>query len=187
MDRPKKDIKRFRFYFLNFDLEYLRRVQSSELQNTKSLQAPASSAHGLYRILCSYWLAHFYVMKKKYAKEFHGFGLDCRMLEFLQIFFSQATIVDFPSFSRPVWRKRFRFVYIQPFCRIRGILVWSGSKLWTLFKYSKLKLKNQKNLQRLTSLSMIPDLRLIQFWPDATFNYIFFFFNYLLSPIGGPT
>ncbi len=39
---------------------------------------------------------------KKSAKVLHYFGLDCGMLEFLQIFFSQAviqrTIVDSPAF-----------------------------------------------------------------------------------------
>jgi hypothetical protein len=39
---------------------------------------------------------------KKSAKVLHYSGLDCRMLEFLQIFFSEAAIqrpiVDFPAF-----------------------------------------------------------------------------------------
>ena len=39
---------------------------------------------------------------KKSAKVLHYFGLDCGMLEFLQIFFSQGVIqrpiVDFPAF-----------------------------------------------------------------------------------------
>ncbi len=39
---------------------------------------------------------------KKSAKVLHYFGLDCGMLEFLQIFFSQAviqrTIAEFPAF-----------------------------------------------------------------------------------------
>ena len=39
---------------------------------------------------------------KKSAKVLHYSGLDCGMLDFLQIFFSQAaiqrTIVDFPAF-----------------------------------------------------------------------------------------
>ena len=39
---------------------------------------------------------------KNSANVLHYFGLDCGMLEFLQIFFSQAviqrTIVDFPAF-----------------------------------------------------------------------------------------
>ncbi len=55
---------------------------------------------------------------KKSAKVLHPFDLDCGMLEFLQLFFSQAviqrTIVDFPAFLKTGWRNRFRFVYIQP-------------------------------------------------------------------------
>jgi len=42
-------------------------------------QPPACSDHGLYRILSSYWLAHFYLMKKS-AKELLYFGLDCIMM-----------------------------------------------------------------------------------------------------------
>jgi hypothetical protein len=38
-------------------------------------------------------------------------GLDCGMLEFLQLFFSQAVIqkhlLTFPYFWKPVWRKDF--------------------------------------------------------------------------------
>ncbi len=45
----------------------------------KSLQPSASSAHGWYRILSSYWLAQFYLMKKS-AKVLLYFGLDCGML-----------------------------------------------------------------------------------------------------------
>jgi hypothetical protein len=41
-------------------------------------------------------------MMKKSAKVLHYSGLDCGMLEFLQIFFSQVVIqspnVDFPAF-----------------------------------------------------------------------------------------
>jgi hypothetical protein len=33
----------------------------------------------LYRILSSYWLAHFYLLKKS-AKGLHYFGLDCGIL-----------------------------------------------------------------------------------------------------------
>jgi hypothetical protein len=47
-----------------------------------------------------------------------------------------------------VRRKRSQFLPIQPVIltrrMIRGIFVWSGSELWSLFKYSKLKLKNRK-------------------------------------------
>ncbi len=47
----------------------------------KWIHTPACSDHGLYRILSSYWLVHFYLMKKS-AKGLHYFGLDCGMLEF---------------------------------------------------------------------------------------------------------
>ncbi len=45
-------------------------------------QPPACSDHGLHRSLSSYWLAHFYLMKKS-AKELLYFGLDCGMMKFL--------------------------------------------------------------------------------------------------------
>jgi hypothetical protein len=55
----------------------------------------------LYRILSSDWLAHVYLMKKS-ANVLHYSGLDCGMLEYLQIFLSQAVIhrpiVDFSAF-----------------------------------------------------------------------------------------
>ncbi len=37
--------------------------------------------HGLHRILSSYWVVHFYLMKKS-AKMLLYFGLDSGMLEF---------------------------------------------------------------------------------------------------------
>ncbi len=117
----------------------------------KWIQPPARSDYRLYRILSSYWLVHFYLMKKS-AKVLHYTGLACGMLEFLHIFFSQVVIqraiVDFPAFWRPVWGKRLRFVTMQsltPTSRmIRCIFLWSGSELWSLFKNSRSKLKNQK-------------------------------------------
>jgi hypothetical protein len=71
------------FDFLNFDLEYLKTLQSSELLHTKMPTTSASSAHGLYRILSSYLFGQFYWMKKS-AKVLHYFGLDCGMLEFFK-------------------------------------------------------------------------------------------------------
>jgi hypothetical protein len=63
---------------------------------------------------------------------------------------------------------------IQTSRRIRGFFEWSGSELWSCFKYSDLKLKI-KNLQRLMSFS-----RPIQWYhshadpirPDGTFKAI---------------
>jgi hypothetical protein len=49
-------------------------------------------------------MAGAYLFNEKPAKVLHYSGLDCGMLEFLQIFFSQAVlqrpIVDFPAFLK---------------------------------------------------------------------------------------
>ncbi len=135
----------------------------------KWIQPPACSDHGLYRILSSYRLAHFYLMKKS-AKVLHYCGLDCGMLEFLQIFIAQAVIqrqlLTFPHFWRQIWWKRFRFVYIQPVSQIRrrnrGIFIWSGSELWSLFNYSKLKLNTKSGWCPFQGLSKDATLRMIQ-------------------------
>ncbi len=80
----------------------------------------------------------------------HYFSLDCGMLEFVKYSSykpeSKEQLLTLPHFWSPVRWKRSRLVPIQPVCqisrRIRRIFVWSGSELWSLFKYSKLNLKN---------------------------------------------
>jgi hypothetical protein len=64
--------------FFFFDLEYLKRVQSSEPLNTK--MPPTFSTHGLYRILSSYWLAHCYLVKKEQLFTFLAF-LETSLVE----------------------------------------------------------------------------------------------------------
>jgi hypothetical protein len=72
----------------------------------KSLQPQAFSTHGLYRILSSYWLAHFYLMKKVP----HYFGLDCKMLELLKYSThepsSKEQLLTLPHFWSPVLAKK---------------------------------------------------------------------------------
>jgi hypothetical protein len=46
-----------------------------------STQSPACSVHGLHRMLSSYWLAHFHLMKKS-AKVQLYFGLGYGMMKF---------------------------------------------------------------------------------------------------------
>ncbi len=55
------------------------KVLSRFMQNWTHL--PACSDHGLHRIMSSYCLAHFYLMKKS-AKELLYFALDCGMMKF---------------------------------------------------------------------------------------------------------
>jgi hypothetical protein len=76
-------------------------------------------------------------------------GFDCGLL----VFFTHSILtscIQRTIFGARFGGKDFRFVHIQPVCRIsrmiRGTFVWSGSELWSLFKNSKLKLKNQKPL-----------------------------------------
>ncbi len=114
----------------------------------KWIQPPAFSDHGLHRILSSYWLAHFYLMKKS-TKGLLYFGLDCEMMKFFT-FKPQPKeqLISLPHFWSKVRWKRSRFEHmqtvIQTSWRIRGLFAWSGSKLGSCFKYSALKLKNQK-------------------------------------------
>jgi hypothetical protein len=61
MDRPKKGhqpLKVFDFLILTSNIWEELKVLSLKIQ--KSLQPPASSGHGLYRILSSHWLALFW-------------------------------------------------------------------------------------------------------------------------------
>jgi hypothetical protein len=112
----------------------------------KLTQPPACSDHGFYKILFSYWLAHFYLMKKS-AKVLHYFNLDCGMLEFFKYSphkpKSKEQLLTLPHFWSTIRGKRSRFVLLQTVIRtsrrIRWIFVWSGSELWGLFKYSKVK------------------------------------------------
>jgi hypothetical protein len=70
-----KDINRYvGFGFLNFDLEFLKRIQSFLLLDTKIHLIFSLFGRRLYRFLSSYWLAHFYLMKK-FAKVLHN--LQC--------------------------------------------------------------------------------------------------------------
>ncbi len=133
------------FYFLFLILNiwfywYEFKVLSRFMQNW--IQPPACSVHGLHRILSSYWLAHFLLMKK-FAKVQLHFGLGCGMMDAIQ-----RTIDVSPAFMEygTVWRKRSRLEHMQTVNRtsrrIRGLFAWRGSELWSCFKYSRSKIKN---------------------------------------------
>ncbi len=134
----------FLFLILNIWKDF--KVLSRFMQ--KWIQPPACSDHGLHRIFSSYWLAHFYLMKKS-AKELLYFGLECGMMKFFT-FKPQPKeqLISLPHFWSTVQWKRSRFEHMQTVIRtsrrIRGLFAWSGSELGSFFKYSALKLKNQK-------------------------------------------
>ncbi len=82
MDRPWKGHQPLKFFdFLISLLSIWKDFKVLSPLMQKWIQPPACAYHGLHRILSSYWLAHFYLMKKS-AKVQLYFGLDCGMLEF---------------------------------------------------------------------------------------------------------
>ena len=81
------------------------KVLSRFMQNWT--QHPACLDHGLHRILSSYWLAHFHLMKKS-AKVLLYFGLDCGMMEFFYLRAAiQRTIDASPAFMEYGLAKKF--------------------------------------------------------------------------------
>ncbi len=110
----------------------------------KWIQPPACWDYDLYRILSSYWLLHFNLLKKS-IKVLLFFGLDYELLVFFKHSRFKEQLLTLHHFWRTVRQKRLRLVPIRPVIptgMIRGILVWGCSELWSLFKYSKLKFKN---------------------------------------------
>jgi hypothetical protein len=66
---------------------------------------PTSCLFGLHRILSSYWLAHFHLMKKS-AKVQLYFGLGCGMMEFSTCApQSKEQLMSLPHLWSTVWQK----------------------------------------------------------------------------------
>jgi len=77
------------------------------------IQPPACSDQGLHRILSSYWLVNFYLMKKS-TKVLLYFGLGYGMLDcFTQEPQSKEQLKSLPHFWSTVQQKRSRFEHMQ--------------------------------------------------------------------------
>ncbi len=118
LERPSKEHQPL--YVLNFFifyLEYLKRLQSPEPLHAKMNPTSCLFGSRLHRILSSYWLAHFYLMKKS-AKELLFFCLDCGMMKFFT-FKSQPKeqLISLSHLWSTVWRKRSRFEHMQTVIR----------------------------------------------------------------------
>ncbi len=84
--------------FLIFYLEYLKRLQSSEPLHAKRPIILLLARIGLHRILSSYWLAHFHLMKKiRQSSPLFWFGLRNDEIFYLRAAI-QRTIDGFPAF-----------------------------------------------------------------------------------------
>ncbi len=151
LDRPLKGhqpLYVFDFLTLIFNIWEEFKVLSRFMQ--KWIQPPACSVHRLHRVLSSYWLVHFHLMKKS-AKVQLFYGLYCGMMEFFAYEpQSKEQLISLPHFWSTVRWKRSHVEHMQTVNRtsrrIRGLFAWSGSELWSLFKNSKSKLKNGKHL-----------------------------------------
>jgi hypothetical protein len=83
---------------------------------------PTSCFFGTGFVLNPFFLlAGALLFDEKSAKGLHYFSLHCGMLEFLKYSAhepsSKEQLLTVPDFWSPVWRKRLRFVPIQPVCR----------------------------------------------------------------------
>ncbi len=93
------------------------------------------------------WLAHFHLMKNP--------PKCSSFLVWIAEFFTcepqpKEQLISLPHFWRMVWQKRLQFEHMQTVNRtsrrIRGLFAWSGSELWSCFKYSRSKLKFFKHI-----------------------------------------
>ncbi len=141
-------LKFFKFLFWIFE----KSIKFWVAKYKNVVQSPHASAGGFYRILLSYSLVHFYLMKKS-AKVLHYFILDCGLFEFFKYFTHRTVLqkkvgcIRSRVFLRPIRWKRGRFAHIQSVCRrsrmFGGIFLLSVSELWTPIENSSLNLKNK--------------------------------------------
>ncbi len=86
---------------------------------------------------------------EKSAKVQLYFGSGCRMMEFFTCEpQSKEQLMSLPHLWSTVWWKRSRLEHMQTVNRtsrrIGGLFAWSGSELWSCFKYSRSKIKKFK-------------------------------------------
>jgi hypothetical protein len=136
------------FWFFNFSFAYLKRLQSSEPLNTKMNPTPCLFRSRFGQNPFFLLLSRFYLLKKKPQRvALVWFGL----LD-VGIFYSrtviQRTIVDFPAFLDHGSAEKIAVcshANHDPNKQEVGFMIeWSGSEIWSFFKYSLLKLKNLK-------------------------------------------
>ncbi len=110
----------------------------------KWIHPPACSDHGLHRILSSYWLAHCYLMRKSTK---------------VQIFF--VWIAEWCNSLLTSCNPKVNWYCISPaFWSSVRRKRWSGSELWSCFKYSELKSKKYKIYSGLCPIPCHPMLPL---------------------------
>jgi hypothetical protein len=108
----------------------------------KWIQPPACCNHGLHIILSSNWLAHFYLMKKiRQSAVLFWFVFQNSLLTSHNpktINVSHTFLEHGFAEKIGVWAHANRDSNKQ---EVRFSFAWIGSELWTLIKYSKIKIK----------------------------------------------
>ncbi len=99
------------FYFWSWIFKTTSKFWSAPCK--KASNPPTCSVHGMHRMLSSYWLAHFHLMKKS-AKVQLFFGSGCGMMKvFTCEPQSKEQLMPLPHLWNTVWRKRSRLEHIQ--------------------------------------------------------------------------
>ncbi len=94
------------FYFWSWIFKTTSKFWSAPCK--KASNPPACSVHGLHKMLSSYWLAHFHLMKKS-AKVQLYFGSGCGMMKvFTCEPQSKEQLMPLPHLWNTVWRKKDR-------------------------------------------------------------------------------
>ena len=131
------------FYFWSWIFKTTSKFWSAPCK--KASNPPACSVHGLHRILSSYWLAHW---KIRQSAALFWFRLQNDGIFYLRAAI-QRTIDASPAFMEYGLAKKFAawaHANRKPNKQEVGFnFAWSGSELWSCFKYSMRKLKNQKH------------------------------------------
>ncbi len=107
------------------------------------IQPSACLDHGLYRILSSYWLVHFFYLLKRSANGLHYFGLDwiaeCWNILLMSrnpknnnCWLSGMALLEHGSAEKIAV---FAYTNRDPNKQeVRFIFEWSGSEIWGIFK-----------------------------------------------------
>ncbi len=178
LDRPWKGHQPLQvFDFLILVLNIWKDFNVLSRFTQKLIQPPAYSDHGLFRILSSYWLARFYLLKKS-CKGQHYFSLDCGILAFFKYSpSSKEQLLTFRHFWSNCSAEKIAVcahTNRDPNKQeVEFIFVWSGLDLWSLYKNLKLKFKNQKPVavdDFFKTYPMIPLSCIDPTWPDGTFK-----------------
>ncbi len=141
----EKDINRYTvFWFFNFDLEFLKRLQSSGPLHTK-----------IHIILLLVGITGCMVTNRNLFRQtglqkcgkVNNWSLYYGLWEEYPAVHTRIVRIFSPNKSAPANRKKGFYTNRNPNKQEVGFtFVWSGSEFWSLFKFSKVKLKNQKHI-----------------------------------------